>query len=822
MSSEADGTPPPGTIRLRGVSKAYDRSVRKRWSTALPWGEPSRRNEIYALDGIDLDVAPGEALGLIGRNGAGKSTILKLLAGVAAPTSGTVECVGRIGSMIELGLGFNPELTGRENARGTAAIMGLTAEETDASMDDIIAFSGIARAMDTPLKHYSTGMRARLGFAVAVHVPTDILLIDEVLAVGDEEFQLRCIDRIAQMQAAGTTLLFVSHATWLVADVCERSIHVRRGRIVDDGPSAEVVERYLTPAPADLASAERPTMRFHSFDLRTPAIKPWGTLELEADVEVSEPTSEPAIALDLSWVHHSPDKSIARVMSPLPSTMREPGRYRLVGRSNELPADSGVAGVRVALVDEATQRLHDLQRGEFVVDGTVTRRGPQLAADIEFSLVRLEGLPVAGDGDEPDDDTSTPTPDAALPDAGPDPLAVEAVGLVKRFHSGVRRGGLRSALPGYLARREANGDIVALDGVDIALPPGHCLGIIGPNGSGKSTFLKIVAGVAAPTEGVLTSRGRLVSMLELGIGFHPDLSGEENIRQTVGLLGLDPASVPDLLPGIVEFADIGDALQAPLKQYSSGMRTRLGLALAVNAQPELLLIDEALAVGDRPFQKKAVSTVRELGAQGCTTIFVSHDLGLVEEMCDWVVRLEQGRIVDQGPAALVIDRSGGAGWDQGVTQFTSAVRLNPLELSTRMVQPGGPLTCEGMIEVFEPSPTIRIEFAYLSKTGNPNELSHEHLKATTIFSRVVIPAGGDLVEPGRYRFSATMASNPVLGEMYVMVTAIEEIEGVVTAQSWQDVKVGNRVRGEVVMIPLEVDWELEPVADDRRDEDVPA
>lgn len=823
MSSDGNG-PPPGTIRMRGVTKDYDRTARKRWATALPWGTPELRQELRALDDVNLDVSPGEAVGLIGRNGAGKSTILKILAGVSSPTTGTVECVGRVGSMIELGLGFHPELTGRENARGTATILGLTVEQADAAMDDIIEFSGIEDAMDTPLKHYSTGMRARLGFAVAVHVPTDILLIDEVLAVGDDEFQLRCVDRIAEMQRAGTTLLFVSHATWLVADVCERAIQVRRGRIVDDGPSAEVIGRYLTPAPVDLDQADHPTLHFTSFEMRTPKVKPWGVLDMVAEVEVTEPTAEPAIALDVSWVNHSPDKSIARVSSALPAELKEPGRYRLVGRSNQLPADSGLAGVRVALIDERTQRLHDREQAEFLIDGTVTRRGPQLAAEVDWSMHLLTDEEVAELISASEQDLDVPQPDR-VDDLGDQtvPPGVEAHQLEKRFHSGLRRAGLLSALPSRLEARERSGDIVALNGLDLRVAPGQCLGIIGPNGSGKSTFLKTVAEVIAPTSGSLTSRGRLVSMLELGIGFHPDLSGEENVRQTSGLLGVDAGELPEMLPGIIEFADIGEAIRAPLKQYSSGMRIRLGLALAVYSRPDLLLIDEALAVGDPQFQKKAVQAVRRLVDEGCTAVFVSHDLSLVEEMCDWVVRLEQGRVVDQGPSAEVVDRSGGAGWQQGVTQFTSDVRVHQFAMSSRIVRPGGALTCSGVIEVFEPSPTIRLEFAYLSKTGNPNELSREHLKATTIFSRVVVPAGGQFSTPGRYQFEATVPANPVLGEMYVMLTAINEREGTITAQAWQDVKVGSRVRGEVVMIPLEVDWSVERQSDaDRAGDGIPA
>lgn len=788
---------------MRGVNKAYDRSARKLWTTALPWGTPGLRREMKALDGIDLEIEPGESVGLIGHNGAGKSTILKLLAGVIDPTEGDVQCVGRIGAMIELGLGFHPELTGHENARASATILGLTPHETDAAMPDIIEFAGISDAMDSPLKHYSTGMRARLGFAVAVHVDTDVLLIDEVLTVGDAEFQLRCVDRIAEMHAAGTTLVFVSHATWLMNNVCDRVIQLRRGRIVDDGPSAPVIQRYLSPAPIDLEMAAEPTMHFRSFDITSSRVKPWGALTLEADVVVTGKTAEPAMAVDLSWVTLAPDTTIARTSTPLPDALRTPGGYRLAGKSSGLPVDSGHADLTVALMDEGSQRVFDRDGGQFWIEGPVTRQQPQIATEVEWSLTRVgdwsseAGSSEAGSSEKP---VRRQVPSGQL--------VVECRRLTKRFHAGVRRGGIRTAIPGPSAAAERAGAIVALDEVSVDLPSGQCLGVIGPNGSGKSTFLKVVAGVMAPTSGVVTTRGRVVSMLELGIGFHPDLTGEENLRQTAGLLGLPSSETADILEGVIEFADIGNAVHAPVKQYSSGMKTRLGLGLAVHCKPDVLLIDEALAVGDRPFQKKAVTAVRRLVAGGATAIFVSHDLSLVEELCDRAIRLEQGRVVDDGPTSDVVDRAGGAGWEGGVSQLTSPVRVDNLILRPRQLPAGGRLEFEGMIEVFEPSPTIRIEFSYLGRTGNPNEISDERIAATTVLKRVVMPAGGPLAEIGRYRFTGCVPENPMLGELYTVVTAVDEREGVVTARAWQDLNVGTRIQMEILTIPLEVEWQV--------------
>lgn len=809
MSSESPL--PVGTIRLRGVQKTYDRAARKPWTSALPWGTPPVQTELKALDDLNLEIQPGESVGLIGANGAGKSTVLKLLAGVIDATEGEVACVGRIGSMIELGLGFHNELTGRENARISATILGLTPAQATELAPEMIAFAGIEDAMDTPLKHYSTGMRARLGFAVAVHVPTDVLLIDEVLSVGDSEFQLRCVDRITEMHAAGTTLVFVSHATWLVSSVCERVVQLRRGRVVDDGPSAEVIQRYLMPAPTELKVAEAPCMEFRQFALTTERVKSWGRLEFEADVVVTAETAEPAIALDLSWATLAPDITIARTTTPMPEVLKTPGGYRLRGTSSRLPVDSGGhAQARVALVDESTQRLFGLETGEFWIVGPVLRQQPQLATEVNWSIEPEDAEAGLGTATEASASTNglesgLTTPSATSPSSE---LLVECHHLTKRFHKGLRRGGFRLAYPGPVPEPDRDTEIVALDDVDLSVPRGQSLGIMGPNGSGKSTLLKAIAGVLAPSSGEVTTRGRLVPMLELGIGFHADLTGEENVRQTGRLLGLTKAELAEAWDRIVDFADIGNAIGAPVKQYSSGMKARLGLALALNCSPELILIDEVLAVGDHEFQEKALDAVRQLVADGATSIFVSHEASLVEELCNRVIRLEQGRIVDDGPASEVIDRAGGTGWTGGVMQLTSPVRVDDLVLRPRHVPPGGLLEFDGTVEVFEPSPTVRLEFSYLARTNNPNKISAEDLAANTVLKRVVVPAGGPLSDVGRYRFHGSIPENLLLGECYAMVSAVDEREALLVAQAWQDLKIGTPRQAEVLTFALDVDWEL--------------
>jgi lipopolysaccharide transport system ATP-binding protein len=201
--------------------------------------------EIWALRDVSFDVAEGQVVGVIGRNGAGKSTLLKLLTRITTPTEGRAEIRGRVGSLLEVGTGFHPELTGRENVFLNGSVLGMKRREIASKLDQIVEFAGVERFMDTPVKRYSSGMYVRLAFAVAAHLEPEILLVDEVLAVGDAEFQRRCLGRMKDFGMSGRTVLFVSHNMPAVARLCERTLHLDGGQIVGDGPSPEVVASYL-------------------------------------------------------------------------------------------------------------------------------------------------------------------------------------------------------------------------------------------------------------------------------------------------------------------------------------------------------------------------------------------------------------------------------------------------------------------------------------------------------------------------------------------------------------------------------------------------
>lgn len=211
--------------------------------------------EFWALKDVSFQVAKGETVGIIGRNGSGKSTLLQIICGILTPTAGKAEAYGRVAALLELGSGFNPEFSGRENVLLKATILGLTRQQIRARFDEIAAFADIGDFMDQPVKTYSSGMAVRLAFATAIHVSPDILVVDEALAVGDTAFQSKCLARIRKMQEEGVSILLVTHSTNTIIEYCDRAIYLKRGQMMADGFCKTVVEAYA----ADLVSEERGT-----------------------------------------------------------------------------------------------------------------------------------------------------------------------------------------------------------------------------------------------------------------------------------------------------------------------------------------------------------------------------------------------------------------------------------------------------------------------------------------------------------------------------------------------------------------------------------
>ncbi|MGZ0068029.1 ABC transporter ATP-binding protein [Microbacterium arborescens] len=235
---------PPAVVRVNGVRKRFrvrrDNNLKDR---IVHLGRQGRqhREDFIAVKDVTFEIEAGSTVALMGANGSGKSTLLKLIGGIVSPSSGSVETRGRMAALLELGAGFHPDLSGRENIYLNASILGLSREEIDDRFDDIVDFSGIGDFIETAVKFYSSGMYVRLAFSVAIHTDPDILLVDEVLAVGDEAFQRKCMDRIARFRAEGCTIILVSHSAQQVAELCDRGIVLRNGTVVHDGDVDEAI-----------------------------------------------------------------------------------------------------------------------------------------------------------------------------------------------------------------------------------------------------------------------------------------------------------------------------------------------------------------------------------------------------------------------------------------------------------------------------------------------------------------------------------------------------------------------------------------------------
>ena len=242
-------------IQFQNVSKRYRLGMTRtsiptlvyQWGESLLWRSKANHQndkDLWALRDVSFDLGRGESLALIGPNGAGKTTILKLLAKITTPTSGHIKVNGQLSALIELGAGFHPDLSGRENIFLNGTILGLKRPDIQRRFDEIVAFSELEKFIDTPVKRYSSGMTVRLGFAVATSVDPDILLVDEVLAVGDAAFRQKCINRIQTLLQKGTSILFVSHNLWLVQAVCEKGLYIESGQVQHYGPTAEAIDLY--------------------------------------------------------------------------------------------------------------------------------------------------------------------------------------------------------------------------------------------------------------------------------------------------------------------------------------------------------------------------------------------------------------------------------------------------------------------------------------------------------------------------------------------------------------------------------------------------
>ena len=329
------------------------------------------------LEGISFDVRPGESVGIIGANGAGKSTLLKIITGVLSPSSGSVEVSGRISALLELGAGFEPEYTGLENLRMNAGFLGLSRAQIDERLDDILAFADIGDAIHEPIKHYSSGMVVRLGFAIVASVRPDLLITDEVLAVGDESFQKKCIRWVENYMARGGTLLMVSHNMYHVQKLCKKAVWLEDGRARAVGDVFDVTQAYLAwherkDSQAREKRRAESSALYRVDDLRlTPASDDGPTVieaggSLSVRLELDSPDSRPPVAL-VGLVRAdgiASDHDEAR-----PEASEEDGRFTITLNFPELPLLPGGYVVRAHAMDPEGLRIHDTVEAEFTVRG---------------------------------------------------------------------------------------------------------------------------------------------------------------------------------------------------------------------------------------------------------------------------------------------------------------------------------------------------------------------------------------------------------------------------------------------------------------------
>ncbi|HZR91676.1 MAG TPA: ABC transporter ATP-binding protein [Gaiellaceae bacterium] len=366
--------PARGAIEVEHVGRrfrVYAQPVRTLKETLLA-RRRVRGREIDALTDVSFSVEPGEAVGLVGRNGSGKTTLLKIVAGIIKPTAGRVAVGGRIGSLLELGAGFHPEFTGAENVYLNGAILGLGREAIRRHFDEIVAFSELGRFIDLPVRTYSSGMVMRLGFAVAAHLDVDVLLLDEVFAVGDEEFQRKCFGKIFEFKQRGGTIVFVSHDAAAVERLCGRAVLLRDGRVAFDGPTREAIARYHALLAGERDPDERGAglREYGSGELRIESVRlegpdgeerrqflPGEPLAVSLHVVSRAPVPPPRLAYEL---HDVAGLQVAAAAQDTAELGWRPERreHRLRLEVDSLPLADGRFRFRFELADASRRRLY--------------------------------------------------------------------------------------------------------------------------------------------------------------------------------------------------------------------------------------------------------------------------------------------------------------------------------------------------------------------------------------------------------------------------------------------------------------------------------
>src|SRR5690625_3715849 len=440
-----------------------------------------QNKKFWSLKEISFTGHQGEILGIIGSNGAGKTTLSKIITGILKEDRGDIHVDGKVTALFSLGMGFDKELTGRENVYLNGMMLGIKRELINYYINDIQEFSGIEQFMDQPMKYYSSGMKARLGFSVAAHLDPEILILDEALNTGDAKFSKKSADKMKELVAKAKMVIIVTHSLRYAERNCDRLMWLEKGVVREVGEPKEIVANYRASVPP------------------------------------------------------------------------EPQRKRR----------------------------------------------------------RLE---------------------------------------LKKIEAAIGKETIINAKNIVISYKLDTGKFWALKNVDFEIKEGEVVGIIAHNGAGKSTLCKTLSVILTPDAGSLEVHGRTSSLVGYGTGFNAQLTGADNIFLNAMLLGIPKKRVEEKYDEIIAFSGIGKAIDKPVKEYSSGMRSRLGFSIAAVLNPDIFIIDEALSTGDLAFRQKASERIQDMMESAKAVIIVSHSLNFLEKICTRGIWMENGQVMFDGDA----------------------------------------------------------------------------------------------------------------------------------------------------------------------------
>lgn len=448
--------------------------------------ERKERKKIWPLKDINFTGYQGEILGIIGSNGAGKTTLSKIITGILREDKGTMYVDGKVTALFSFGMGFNKELTGRENVYLNGMMLGIEQELINRYIEEIHDFSDLGDFIDQPMKYYSSGMRARLGFSVAAHLEPEILILDEALNTGDAKFSRKAAEKMKELVKRAKMVIIVTHSLRYAQRNCDRLMWIDGGVVREIGDPATIVKQYRASVPPQ-------PRRRRSLELN----------KTETDIK-------------------------------------------------------------------------------------------------DNTIVKAENLGVSFELD--------------------------------------------------------TGTFWALRNVNFEIFEGEVVGIIGHNGAGKSTLCKALTRIFAADEGNIEINGETSSLLGYGTGFNAQLTGQDNIYLNAMLLGIPKKRVDEKYEEIVEFSGIRKSIDKPVKEYSSGMRSRLGFSIAAILQPDIFIIDEALSTGDLAFRQKATERIQDMMERAKAVIIVTHSMNFVETVCTRGIWLENGQVRYDGDAETAVEK----------------------------------------------------------------------------------------------------------------------------------------------------------------------